>query len=288
LRSRRSYPFSGARSQSPLALGYGRPLHWQQGQGSFRHDPRQIHCLSTSVRAHGESEEEMSTRGDLRVGGRTVVCPEMLVVAFDICSSAAMLETLILSGHDEAFTDLLKGVHEWLESHHDEYAYSIYKFTGDGWILLFHDPREHLKGNRLLRFLVALSEEYRELRTQKVVPYLEGVMSDKGLTFGIAVGHRVRRIILDKTEYVGRALVLASRLQATVKVVQRSPDYIVLATVEASRFLRRASDVRFGQVRHRLRNILAGVPFRIRRLDLNEHMAKPRAKRAAGASRSSA
>jgi class 3 adenylate cyclase len=230
----------------------------------------------------------MSTRGDLRVGGRTVVCPEMLVVAFDICSSAAMLETLILSGHDEAFTDLLKGVHEWLENHRDEYTYSIYKFTGDGWILLFHDPREHLKGNRLLRFLVALSEEYRELRKQKVVPYLEGVMSDKGLTFGIAVGHRVRRIILDKTEYVGRALVLASRLQATVKVVQRSPDYIVLATVEASRFLRRASDVRFGQVRHRLRNILAGAPFRIRRLDLNEHMARPRAKRAASATRSSA
>ena len=64
---------------------------------------------------------------------------------------------------------------------------SVYKFVGDGWILLFSTK---VDGQGLFNFLKSLSEYSRDLLEDLSKKYLENPPTISGLTFGIEKDYR--------------------------------------------------------------------------------------------------
>ncbi len=62
---------------------------------------------------------------------------DALVVVFDMCSSSDVLEELTLSGDLWRYDELLTSIKEYLANAQGKVLFDPYKFTGDGWILLF-------------------------------------------------------------------------------------------------------------------------------------------------------
>ena len=65
-----------------------------------------------------------------------------IVVAFDLCSSSQIMEDLLLSEKFDQYETFLTCVKRWLMNWTNKHApgngrFELYKFTGDGWILLF-------------------------------------------------------------------------------------------------------------------------------------------------------
>ena len=82
------------------------------------------------------------------------------VLVFDFCSSTSILEDLIRSENQQYWQALLMEVKNFLKREEDRGKFQIYKFIGDGWILLFDanfPPRE------LFLFMRNLCEKYNEL-----------------------------------------------------------------------------------------------------------------------------
>jgi len=77
-----------------------------------------------------------------------------IVVAFDICVSSDIIEELILKGDVDRFCGFLIKLKKYLVTAQKGVTFDPYKFTGDGWILLFPPDTE---GNVLLTFLRDLS-----------------------------------------------------------------------------------------------------------------------------------
>jgi len=214
----------------------------------------------------------------MRLDDEHLVYPNVLVVAFDISSSSVMLDDLILGGKQKQFNKLLKDMNEWLGAGGDEYGFATYKFTGDGWILLFNNPDEQLAGDGLLRCLIALCEHYRLTRRKRIDGRLQTVIKNKGLTFGIDVGE-IRKVSLGQTEFVGRPLILASRLQAVARGDEDgSPEYVALTSQAVYyEYLKHTDGIEVERVTHRLHNVMGDARYRCRRIDLTPHMKDPSA-----------
>src|SRR4051794_17949909 len=65
-----------------------------------------------------------------------------IVVAFDLCSSSQIMEDLLLSEKFDRYETFLTCVKRWLMNWANAHSrgngqFDLYKFTGDGWILLF-------------------------------------------------------------------------------------------------------------------------------------------------------
>jgi len=75
---------------------------------------------------------------------------DAIVVAFDMCSSSDIIEELTLKGDMARFRGFLTKIKRYLASAQNAVLFDPYKFTGDGWILLFPSDT---KGQSLLTFL---------------------------------------------------------------------------------------------------------------------------------------
>jgi hypothetical protein len=62
-----------------------------------------------------------------------------IVVVIDMCNSTAALEDLRKQGRLRRLARLLHRSMAFLEAEGQERGFTVYKFTGDGWILLFPD-----------------------------------------------------------------------------------------------------------------------------------------------------
>lgn len=153
--------------------------------------------------------------------------PEAVVVAFDMCSSSEIIETLTATGGVKRLQMLFVALERLLIKRRRSLAFAPYKFTGDGWILLF--PAD-VDGAELLKFMRELSAFYRAQFTKIVEPHLAHRPAVVGLTFGVDKGplHAVK--LCGQSEYVGHALHMACRLQAAVRVNGRAPAYRALAS----------------------------------------------------------
>jgi hypothetical protein len=60
-----------------------------------------------------------------------------LIVVFDMRSSSNMIEDLTLTGNIRRLRDLVILLKKWLRSRSETIGFTLYKFTGDGWMLLF-------------------------------------------------------------------------------------------------------------------------------------------------------
>jgi hypothetical protein len=134
-------------------------------------------------------------------------------------------------------------------------GFEIYKFIGDGWILLL--PTDITK-IQLTDFLTRLSAEYDSFFDSIVSGLLQSNAKPKGLTFGMDQGELIRIEMNGQIEYLGRPINVASRLQGATKDLPGRPEYKALLSKNFSKLLGTRPDIGFETVRVNLRNISRG------------------------------
>ena len=95
---------------------------------------------------------------------RVPLSGDVLVVVFDMCSSSDILEALTLRGELDRYEQLLGSVKHHLAEAQKTVLFDPYKFTGDGWILLF--PVE-TNGAALFQLLQNLCRFFRETNSRQ-------------------------------------------------------------------------------------------------------------------------
>jgi len=148
-----------------------------------------------------------------------------LVVVFDICSSTTILEDLKRTDNLAAWSSLLLEMKDFLQGEGSRLAMCLYKFIGDGWVLLFPDgvPKKDLCG-----LLCRCSEWYQNQFDRSIKPLLLQEPTPIGLMFGIDSGELIRLELDDQIEYLGRAINVSARLQAQTKDLRGGPSYKAL------------------------------------------------------------
>jgi hypothetical protein len=152
-----------------------------------------------------------------------------IVVVFDLCSSTTIIEDLAKNDRVADYGKLADGMWAYLHTKTKSLRFDIYKFLGDGFILLFEDRAfvdDILVFCRDLAFfceqlLVWFKNEYLDLET----------LPRQGITIGIAEGPvwPIRTINV-RGEFVGRPITLACRLQGALD----KPSDINCALVQSS------------------------------------------------------
>ena len=196
---------------------------------------------------------------------------ELVVVAFDMCSSSKILEDLTRTGSLRQYDRMLKNLRLWLAANARSSGFVLYKFTGDGWILLF--PTDALTGSGLMSFLLRLCKKHEHFRQQFVDKHLESEPESVGLTLGIDAGP-VRKVILgSEVEFVGRSINVACRLQTAVKDKKPGPDYRCLMSRKVyNRYMTEIEDFHFVPVDRVLRNISGGEKYQCYKVDFSRSM----------------
>lgn len=181
------------------------------------------------------------------------------VVIFDICSSSNILEDLLLSDNVQSFRNLIISIKSFLKNQESEGKCEVYKFIGDGWIVLF--PYQ-VHGTVLIHFMEELTRLYAKKVKKHVVPHLQTTPAVMGLSFGVDRGRLVRLTMMNKTEYVGRPINIASRLQSAIKQKDDNPSGKVLISKPAFSGLGLSLGYCGAKVVHRtLRNIQGGKKY---------------------------
>ncbi|WP_455381159.1 hypothetical protein [Salinispira pacifica] len=137
------------------------------------------------------------------------------VLVFDICSSTVIMEELVKSNQLEEYSRFMALFSRFLEDRGGAGRLSVYKFLGDGFILLFDSSagvdRAVLFANELYRF------------SAEVIPQFLSECIDieqlprTGITMGMDVGPLHRFVLREgQVEFAGRPLNFAARLQGSL------------------------------------------------------------------------
>lgn len=196
---------------------------------------------------------------------------EVVVVVFDMCSSSKLLEDLTRTNSLQQYDRLLKNLRAWLANSAVTSGYVPYKFTGDGWILLF--PSRSTTGTALMAFLKRLCERHQKFRQQHIDAHLESTPESVGLTLGVDMG-LVRKVLFGpETEFFGRPINVACRLQSAVKDKKPGPDYRCLMSRKVYNSLMKDVDgYFFGPAERTLRNISSGEKYQCYKVDFSKAM----------------
>jgi class 3 adenylate cyclase len=191
---------------------------------------------------------------------------KVIIVAFDMCSSSTIIEQLTLKGELKRLQRLLTVVKRYLMERQKVLSFDVYKFVGDGWILLFP---ENTNGKDLLKFLKDLCAFFKRELRKEVLQHLDTPPKITGLTFGLENGALGAMLMYGKREYVGRAINVACRLQGAIKDKGGSPAYKALVTNTVfNDYLAPATGFRVFKVNRTLRNIGGEAVFQCRKIEL--------------------
>jgi len=142
---------------------------------------------------------------------------EKIIQAFDICSSTSIIEDLHRTQTVYRYRDLIYGIRNYLEKNSSEYHFQIYKFLGDGYILIF-EPEVPI--DKVLLFTIGLTDECDKYLAEFIQNFLEHEeLPRKGITIGLDKGtlHPLEENHRDGyVEFIGRPITIACRLQATL------------------------------------------------------------------------
>ncbi len=196
---------------------------------------------------------------------RLAINGQAIVVAFDMCSSSKIIEDLTKRKNVQPLKAFLGELKQYLAREQNATAqFDPYKFTGDGWLLLFPANTD---GARLLRFLENLCLYFAVEFQRSLLPHLSHKPALVGITFGIEKGELIPMTMSGQQEYVGRAINVACRLQAAVKDKGRSPAYNALVSNRVySEYFAQTKPHRVVKVTRNLRNMNDGPEFACRRL----------------------
>lgn len=202
---------------------------------------------------------------------RTIRRP-LIVVVLDLCSSSQIMEDLLLSDQFDRYEAFLTCIKRWLMNWTEAHSppkgrFELYKFTGDGWILLFPDT---IRGEALVGFMYSLCEMIRAELARHIIPNLSTMPSVLGATLGVEAGNLVTMTMNERVEYVGRALNVACRLQDAVKDDEAQTDcYKALVSTRLfnERLTKASARYRIESSTCSLRNIQGGSAFACRKID---------------------
>lgn len=176
-----------------------------------------------------------------------------IVLTFDICSSTDILEDLIRTENIKTWRNFLVWLKEYLRKKSEELPFEIYKFTGDGWIILFNIDHS---GFEIIKFLEELSKDFQIQFKTKVEDYLDSPPDVIGFTFGMDKGTLVKIIMSGRKEYIGRALNVACRLQSAIQDKDDKPQYKGLMTKHLYRAIQdELTEYKVVEVKRKLKNI---------------------------------
>jgi len=182
-----------------------------------------------------------------------------LVVVFDTCSSTTILEDLKRTDNLAAWRNLLIALKQHLADANGDLGMELYKFVGDGWILLFPD---RIDKEKLCEFLRRLSKWFNTEFNNEIRDLLEHRPDPIGLTFGIDSGELIRLQMNDQWEYIGRAINVAARLQGQTKEVPGGPAYKALFSKSSFNSTPRPpAHIKVDSVMVSLRNISLGDKY---------------------------
>ena len=110
-----------------------------------------------------------------------------IVVALDLCSSSQIMEDLLLSDKFDRYEAFLGCVKRWLMNWTEGHSPAkgrceLYKFTGDGWILLFPDT---IRGAALVEFMYNVCEMINAELARHIIPSLSSLPAVMGATLGV-------------------------------------------------------------------------------------------------------
>jgi class 3 adenylate cyclase len=189
------------------------------------------------------------------------------VLFFDICSSTSIIEDLIRLERLKLWRDLLIQLKNFLQDESNKYGYVIYKFIGDGWILLFD---KNIQGNNLFSFLKSICIKFDDIYNNNIKGVLSVPIDVVGISFGLDEGSLIKIVMNSQTEYVGRAMNVAARLQGAIKDNDNEPKGKVLMSnkvyVDLKHGIRKSYKI-YSVVRN-LRNISEGKKYRAKKLCL--------------------
>ncbi len=204
---------------------------------------------------------------------------DKIVVVFDLCSSSQIMEDLLLSDRFDHYETFLTCVKRWLmnwtEAHSQVHGhFELYKFTGDGWILLFPAT---ISGKALVHSMYSLCDMINAELARHIIPNLSSMPAFLGVTLGVERGNLVRMMMNEHEEYVGRALNVACRLQSAAKEGESHADErtvgarcykaIVSAHLYNERLAQARMPYKVESTASPLRNILSGSGFACRKID---------------------
>src|SRR5215510_15816315 len=230
--SRLRSSWTTARRSSFFSLTDLKPRYGRMTQSSRSHSDKVVAERVKTQTLHERLNETLEEFGSWVEYYRVRLDEEILVVAFDLCSSSMIMEQLLLGGDVSCLTDLLTAIKRHLAAEQKHLLFNPYKFTGDGWILLFPANTD---GSALMAFLERLCRFYSDKYRRLIKPNLQNVLKIVGLSFGIDRGWVSRMKMYGQTEYIGRPIIVACRLQGAVKDKRGSPAYEALVTYHAYR-----------------------------------------------------
>ena len=196
---------------------------------------------------------------------RLAINGQAIIVAFDMCSSSKIIDDLTKRNNVQPLKAFLGELKQYLAREQKATAqFDPYKFTGDGWLLLFPANTD---GARLLRFLENLCLYFAVEFQRSLLPHLSHKPALVGITFGIEKGELIPMTMSGQQEYVGRAINVACRLQAAVKDKGHSPAYNALVSSRVYReYFAQTKPHRVVKVTRNLRNMNDGPEFACQRL----------------------
>jgi len=188
-----------------------------------------------------------------------------IVVSFDMCSSSSIVDDLNKTRNLQPLTTFFGEMRRYLEKEQRRNVqFDLYKFMGDGWLLLFPSNTE---GERLLSFLEGLCLFFAVVFRRSLLPHLSHNPAVVGISFGIEKGDLIPIIMDGQQEYVGRAINVACRLQAALKDKGESPAYSALVSNRVyNEYFAKTTPHRVHKVTRKLRNIDGEAEFECRRL----------------------
>jgi hypothetical protein len=193
---------------------------------------------------------------------------DKMVVTTDICSSSHIVENLLKRSKIEVWRKILINVQKFIFEEASKHEAEIYKFTGDGWIILFNPP---YIGKDIISFLKDINVFYKDLYSQYVLPTLDIPPKINGMTFGIDEGQLVKLKMLDNEEYIGRALNIACRLQGAINELDILSGYRAFLSQIAFNMLKNEADSYYPDPTERLlKNISHSPDFQCFRLAIDD------------------
>lgn len=191
----------------------------------------------------------------MSVKGKRHPLNRKIVVFFDICSSTRIVEDLIATHNTHKWADLQIDLKSYLfeQSRAKEREFEIYKFLGDGYILLF--PASYHPAT-LLEVLSGICRHFATIYAKDIKPLLDRPPKISGITVGIDAGRLIRLKMRNRIEYLGRALNVAARLQGAIKDKDAKPAGKALISAHYCSHLKKLlPNYKVTRVKRSLRNI---------------------------------
>jgi hypothetical protein len=183
-----------------------------------------------------------------------------IVVTLDICSSSRIIEDLLKTSNIKSWRDLIISMKEYLMDKAPIHGAKVYKFIGDGWIILFDRP---YSGKNILQLLSGVCEQFENYYTSNIFPLLDTPPEIYGLTFGLDEGPLIQLTMQDKTEYLGRPINVACRLQGIINEMDIKRGFRIFMSHRLFHILKHdLIDCEYNETERSLRNISEGKNFR--------------------------